>query len=337
MQTIDTHMSQPLRRRPVIKKRAKPLAEVHKGLLHQSVKLITKTVKLVKAFLIQKCTRKIVELKESDSDESEEVRHLSELKAVDHAVYGKVVANKMLSIGNKDIQEDSVDETILGTVMKQKKIIEVVQEVEKHIKEAVEKNNIRRAEEQRNEAKQAKKAKHLLEKRTLSMVGEMHLLLRSSIMKFRPLQKERTEGVFLDTLEAPEEKPVDAESKKKQKEREKVKIEKSLRNRQNRLKNKVAKGGDGKGAEGKGDKAFKKRKFSSRSSGEASGDSNLSIYGPGSSNSGSSGRDHLAPPSKSQKTNHTAVIPAVVPTEKLEKIAASGKDWKEVRLVAFFC
>lgn len=149
-------------------------------------------------------------------------------------------------------------------------------------------------------------------------------------------QKDRTEAVFLDTLEAPEEKPVDALSKKQQKEKERVKIEKSLRNKQNRLKNKAAKGGaDGNKGDGK---SFKKRKFSARSTGDDSNDSSLSIYGPGNSSSGgSSGKRKYSdePPAKQQKhSNHTTAAAAVpvVPAEKLEKFVASGKDWKEVRL-----
>jgi RNase P/RNase MRP subunit p29 len=234
---------------PIKRKRARPLAEVHKSLLHQATKALAKTVKLVKGFMIQKCSRKITDLKEPPEGKAtdtsgdatklaNELEFLQSLKNIDSAVFGSYICNTKLSIGNKELTSE-VDQTIVDLVVQQSRIISALKETETAIAAAVLKNNTLRADEQSRDAKKVK-SKAILEERKAR--GETIVKVDKGLLAERKVNgKERKAAVFLDTLEDGSA-PV---SKTKKKVIERVKILKNLRNKQNRSANKSSSGEGG--------------------------------------------------------------------------------------------
>lgn len=220
-----------IRRIPIKKKRAKPLAEVHKAELHKAAKSAAKTVKLVKAFLIQKCSRKITELREAltvHGCDASALESKLELELAQLQLFKLISSSDMcsrmcslLSVGDKhDINLKNEMSAVIDTVLRQKRVLQWMQDTEAAIVSAVAKNNDLRAEEQKRDAKQLKKSKGLLAERKVSL-------------------KERTTAVFLDSLDSAG--GGDETTKKRNKKNDQVRLQKNLRNQQNRSANKQKK------------------------------------------------------------------------------------------------
>jgi hypothetical protein len=109
------------------RKKLKSLEESNNSLSHQSIKSLVKTVKVVKAFLILKYTKKIAELKEvSTAIELIETysKSIEQLKKINHVELGTKIANYKLSFFPKKANTTETESDNINFLDIEKKITE---------------------------------------------------------------------------------------------------------------------------------------------------------------------------------------------------------------------
>lgn len=212
------------------KKKAKPTDEVLKSRIFQAIKAVSKAVKIVKTFLILKCTKKLSTLREglepnSSNDKIEkELATLETLKALDQGVVAAAIVKLKVAFGNDSNYnpasaktDSAINPELLSTIMKHKKVEETISEIQTKITTTIEKNNELRAKEQSKAA--TTKAKSIFTKKD----GSGYV--------------DGTKAVFMDSLDAANE----SSEKKMPTQKDLVKLNKSLRNQANRMANRANK------------------------------------------------------------------------------------------------
>uniref|UniRef100_A0A7S3GS18 Bud22 domain-containing protein n=1 Tax=Spumella elongata TaxID=89044 RepID=A0A7S3GS18_9STRA len=210
------------------KKTAKPTEEVLKSRIYQAVKAVSKAVKIVKTFLVLKSTKKLASLREglkegASNDKIEnELGVLEMLRGLDHGAVAATIVRLKVAFGNDpkynpmSVTTDSaISPELLKTIMNHKRVEDTIVEIQSKITTTIEKNNELRAKEQSKSATQ--KAKSLFSKKN----GSGYV--------------DGTKAVFMDSLDDPNEGTV----RKEPTARDLVKLNKSLRNQANRMKNRA--------------------------------------------------------------------------------------------------
>lgn len=329
------------------KKTAKPTEEVLKSRIYQAVKAVSKAVKIVKTFLVLKSTKKLAslreELKEGTSNDKieKELGALEMLKGLDHSAVAATIVRLKVAFGNDpnynpmSVTTDSaINPELLKTIMNHKRIEETIAEIQSKITTTIEKNNELRAKEQSKSATQ--KAKSMFSKKN----GSGYV--------------DGTKAVFMDSLDA----PMEGAAHKEPTSRDLVKLNKSLRNQANRMKNRNNKAEEPANSEpayersGIGNhrehndpslhmyRPLDQRFPSSSSSSSASAPknatgrnnngnknntrSNDSKSGGGRGGNGADQRRVGAPPSRAK----SAPAVPIMPSAELTKAASFGKEWK---------
>lgn len=212
------------------KKKAKPTDEVLKSRIFQAIKAVSKAVKIVKTFLILKCTKKLATLREglepnSSNDKIEkELATLETLKALDQGIVAAAIVKLKVAFGNDSNYnpasaktDSAINPELLNTIMKHKKVEETIAEIQTKITTTIEKNNELRAKEQSKAA--TTKAKSIFTKKD----GSGYV--------------DGTKAVFMDSLDAANE----SSERKAPTNKDLVKLNKSLRNQANRMANRANK------------------------------------------------------------------------------------------------
>lgn len=189
---------------------------------------VSKAVKIVKTFLVLKCTKKLSSLREGlstgESNEKieKELEMLETLKALDHALVAASIVRLKVSFGNDPKYnaagaktDSAISPALLKIIMSHKRIEDTLAEIQSKITTTIEKNNELRAKEQSKAA--TKKAKSIFSKKDGVYV-------------------DGTKAVFMDSLDALPESET-----KKVENRDLVKLNKSLRNQMNRMNNRTSK------------------------------------------------------------------------------------------------
>lgn len=214
--------------RTAFKRKVKPTNDVLKSQIYQAIKVLSKEIKLVKTFLILKYTKKLALKKESiaivDDKTNKEIEKLNSLKMADHSLIAAIVVQMKVSFGSDQNYNpitqsmvDKVDKGIISLFLKQKRILGTIEKVQSKITSTIEKNNqVRYVNEQSNISNE--KQKSIFTKRTISTIAA-------------------TQAVFVGSLDEEQN-----DSKRKMPcATDLVKLNKSLRNQQNRMANKVKK------------------------------------------------------------------------------------------------
>ena len=213
------------------KKKAKPTEEVLKSQIFQAIKSVSKAVKVVKTFLILKCTRKLAALREAQGDNSasetlsndsritREIEALEALKALDQRIVASAIVRLKVSFGGDNTYnpadktlESSINPTLLKSILQHQRIQDVLDEIKGKITNSIEKNNEIRAKEQSRAAKQT---------------TQKSIFTRESVV-------DGTKAVFMNSLDNSEE----VVARKPPTAKDLVKLNKSLRNQANRMANK---------------------------------------------------------------------------------------------------
>lgn len=212
------------------KRKAKPTDEVLKSRIFQAIKAVSKAVKIVKTFLILKCTKKLATLREglepnaSNDKIEKELANLETLKALDQGVVAAAIVKLKVAFGNDSNYnpasaktDSAINTELLSTIMKHKKVEETIAEIQTKITTTIEKNNELRAKEQSKAA--TTKAKSIFTKKD----GSGYV--------------DGTKAVFMDSLDAANE----SSEKRIPTNKDLVKLNKSLRNQANRMANRANK------------------------------------------------------------------------------------------------
>lgn len=156
------------------KQKAVPFGQLNEKLQHQALKLICREMKIVKRLIQLRITKKIHEIELKPTQESmseaavrfpcalknyEEV--LNVLKKSNHIEIGQQIAKREVSIvknqnPNLDIDNESVDKAIYDFFKNHRRTKDLLFGIESMIKQAIDKNNSLRAEEQRESSKKRK-------------------------------------------------------------------------------------------------------------------------------------------------------------------------------------
>lgn len=343
------------------KKQAKATDDVLKSQVYQAIKTVSKTVKIVKTFLVLKCNKKISSLRESLSTNetnassietriAAELESLETLKSLDHSAIAGVIVRLKVAFGNDtrynpvDKEVDSkINSSLLKTIMHHKRIEETIAEIQAKIQTTIEKNNELRAKEQSKASTQ--KAKSIFSKKDGVYV-------------------DGTKAVFMESLD----NSAEVAAKKKVDNRDLVKLNKSLRNQANRMANRAKKATEtgneeSSGAQqleeeydnsydnsdpslsmyrpldqrfpapantgkGKGTNKSAARSSSAPAAGRQS--ERLKFAGPGGASRGTGhrGDQHSAPAPMRARKPPAPVIP-VMQAAELTQAASFGKDWKK--------
>mmetsp|Transcript_47867 Transcript_47867/g.94818 ORF Transcript_47867/g.94818 Transcript_47867/m.94818 type:complete len:365 (-) Transcript_47867:11-1105(-) len=314
------------------KKAAKPTEDVLKSQIFQAIKAVSKAVKIVKTFLVLKCTKKISTLRDGANEKgteekiNQELEWLDILKSIDQQVLAGAIVRMKVLFGNDPrynttdkALDNTINESLLRTMLRHKRIEETLSEIKQKITTTIEKNNELRAKEQ---AKIAKGAKPLFSKKDGYVDG--------------------TKAVFMESLDGAgstiEQKTVTN--------KDLVKLNKSLRNQANRLANKSKKatGEETHGAVNDSDQA--PRYAGSKRQRKEDNDPSMMMYRPldqrfptasTTTNSTSSSGAGGGRPSRTNGSNHNTRTGAVASkpkpkpmpvVEDLTKAASFGKEWK---------
>jgi hypothetical protein len=337
------------------KKTAKPTDDVLKSQIFQAIKTVSKVVKVVKTFLVLKCTKKIASLRESESTGKEaahdskitrEVEYLETLKAIDHQIIAAAIVRMKVHFGNDPrynttdkALDNTIDHDLLRVILKHKRVEEALAEIQSKITATIEKNNELRAKEQSKGS--TKKATALFSKKDGYVDG--------------------TKAVFMESLDstgsAREERVISNADL--------VKLNKRLRNQANRSANKAKRGGaDAEGGNGNADSAaqYQPRAFgnnkrqrkevedpsmmmykplderfpsapaaaASSATGRRGGDSGnrpFSARGPMGDRPVTGARSQSAGASRTRSETQRSAHPAAAVAD-LTKAASFGKEWK---------
>ena len=326
------------------KKTAKSTDDVLKSQIFQAIKAVSKSVKIVKTFLVLKCTKKITTLKDTEGEGitssklSKELEHLEVLKAIDQKVVAASIVRMKVPFGNDTrynptdrALDNTIDPSILKSIIMHKRIEDTLSELKSKVMTTIEKNNELRAKQQSKNTSQ--KQKSLFSKKDGYVDG--------------------TKAVFMDALDG----SGDNNEKKEVSNKDLVKLNKSLRNQANRLanraKNEKTNGESNENNENQtsAGQYGNKRSFK-RKDREEDNDPTMMMYRPldqrfPSSSSSSGGSSNTtstkANPNKGRSNNtgrstdtrrgsdrpskgQSAV--AAVPVADLTKAASFGKEWK---------
>lgn len=224
-------MGKQYQKRPLTKK-AKPKAEIQKSFVFQAEKVASKTVKVLKVFLVRKLLRKSAEEASVDGNNipnsstcGEDAPWMEKLKNLNHALVAKkiVEANFPECVGavsrqlrgdkQVDEEEDGSVEAVYHRFATHKKVLELVKVLRAKYEDMVAKNNQLRAEEQRREDK-AKNASN----GGNSLSGNIN---KKNILAKRVIdRKEMAKGLFFDNLEDNAQEEVDKQAERRRKFRE---------------------------------------------------------------------------------------------------------------------
>lgn len=253
------------------KKKAKPTDEVLKSRIFQAIKAVSKAVKIVKTFLILKCTKKLATLREglepnaSNEKIEKELATLETLKALDQGVVAAAIVKLKVAFGNDSNYnpasaktDSAINPELLNIIMKHKKVEETIAEIQTKITTTIEKNNELRAKEQSKAA--TTKAKSIFTKKD----GSGYV--------------DGTKAVFMDSLDAANE----SSERKAPTNKDLVKLNKSLRNQANRMANRANKKPEDAAAGGADGAAEEDKyaKYEDRSNSRDNNDPSLHMYRP---------------------------------------------------------
>ena len=152
--------------------KGKPNDAVKESLRYNSAKVLSRSAKLVKLFLIRQLTRKQTELDKNSSEFEEQTNKISErldwLKVTSHNDIGNILSNDLTIVG-ADAQLVSSNSSPLASIMirafrKHSRMVKTFKDLEEKIKKVLERNSYLRSKQQRSEAKKAKIIKREEEK-----------------------------------------------------------------------------------------------------------------------------------------------------------------------------
>lgn len=106
------------------------------SVIYQAVKSISKLVKTIKGFLIQKCVRKLEELKnDSSSDQyKKQTANLAAFKKIDHTEVGKFLVS---ALNGAETESLEISESLLNAFKTNKKVLEEMEQWRKKFADVI--------------------------------------------------------------------------------------------------------------------------------------------------------------------------------------------------------